>query len=96
MSGFPACAGGTHSPEKPPDNLTIYPHVQAAVAALGAAVLDKLSKSERSGWEWLETKALTTSIKYAEAMRLPHWAFWKQEEEIIFASIFLPRSPFPI
>ncbi len=46
-------------------NLTIYRHVQAAVAALGAAVLDKLSKSERSGWEWLASKGNATSSEYA-------------------------------
>jgi len=53
-------------------NLTIYRHGQAAVTALGAAVLDKLSKSERSGWEWLATKATMTSTEYAEAMKLPY------------------------
>jgi len=37
-------------------NLTIYRHKQAAVTVLDAAVLDKLSKSERSGWEWLASK----------------------------------------
>jgi ATP-dependent DNA helicase RecG len=53
-------------------NLTIYRHVQAAVAALGQAVLKKLSKSERSGWEWLATKATMTSTEYAKAMKLPY------------------------
>jgi ATP-dependent DNA helicase RecG len=53
-------------------NLTIYRHAQAAVLALGAAVLKKLSKSERSGWEWLATKDETTSNEYATAMKIPN------------------------
>jgi ATP-dependent DNA helicase RecG len=53
-------------------NLTIYRHARAAVTALGAAVLDKLSKSERSGWEWLATKETMASTEYAEALRLPY------------------------
>jgi ATP-dependent DNA helicase RecG len=53
-------------------NLTIYRHAKAAVQALGAAVLGKLSKSERSGWEWLSLRMQTTSIGYAEAMGLPY------------------------
>jgi ATP-dependent DNA helicase RecG len=53
-------------------NLTIYRHAQAAVTTLAAAVLDKLSKSERSGWEWLATKETMTSIEYAEALKLPY------------------------
>lgn len=47
-------------------------HVQAAVEALGGAVLDKLSKSERSGWEWLATKQRTTSTEYAGSLKLPY------------------------
>ena len=53
-------------------NLTIYRHSKAAVAALGAAMLDKLSKSERSGWEWLSLRNHVTSAGYAEAMGLPY------------------------
>ena len=53
-------------------NLTIYRHVQAAVQALGAVVLDKLSKSERSGWEWLASKGSARSSEYAAAMKLPY------------------------
>jgi ATP-dependent DNA helicase RecG len=53
-------------------NLTIYRHAQAAVQALGAAVLDRLSKSERFGWVWLATKETMTSTEYAEALRLPY------------------------
>jgi len=49
-------------------NLTIYRHAQAAVTALGAAVLDKLSKSERSGWEWLATKGHAKSGEYAATL----------------------------
>jgi ATP-dependent DNA helicase RecG len=53
-------------------NLTIYRHAQAAVRALGSAVLDKLSKSERNGWEWLATKETMTSTEYAAALKLPY------------------------
>lgn len=53
-------------------NLTIYRHKQAAVQALGAVVLDKLSRSERSGWEWLVTKEIMTSAEYAEALKIPY------------------------
>ena len=51
-------------------NLTIYRHRDAAVKALGAAVLDRLSKSERSGWEWLATKGHANSSEYAAALEL--------------------------
>ena len=53
-------------------NLTIYRHARAAVDALGAAMLDKLSKSERSGWEWLSLHNRVTSSGYAKAMGLPY------------------------
>jgi ATP-dependent DNA helicase RecG len=53
-------------------NLTIYRHVQAAVEALGAETLNKLSKSERSGWEWLSLRNQATSTGDAEAMGLPY------------------------
>jgi ATP-dependent DNA helicase RecG len=46
-------------------NLTIYRHAHAAVRALGVAVLDKLSKSERSGWEWLAAKGHAKASEYA-------------------------------
>ena len=46
-------------------NLTIYRHVEAVVRALGAAVLDELSKSERVGWEWLASKGRARSSEYA-------------------------------
>jgi ATP-dependent DNA helicase RecG len=52
--------------------LTIYRHAQAAVRSLGSAVLDKLSKSERNGWEWLATKETMTSTEYAAALKLPY------------------------
>ena len=51
-------------------NLTIYRHVQAAVGALGATVLDKFSKSERSGWEWLVSKGNANSSEYAVRMEM--------------------------
>jgi ATP-dependent DNA helicase RecG len=49
-------------------NLTIYRHAQAAVTALGPAVLDELSKSERLGWEWLAAKGHAKSSEYAAAL----------------------------
>ncbi len=49
-------------------NLTIYRHAQAAVTTLAAAVLDKLNKSERSGWEWLASKGHAKSGEYAAAL----------------------------
>lgn len=51
-------------------NLTIYRNAKAAVSSLGEAVLNKLSKSERAGWEWLATKEKTTSTEYATAMKV--------------------------
>jgi ATP-dependent DNA helicase RecG len=51
-------------------NLTIYRHARAAVDALGVAMLDKLSKSERSGWEWLASKGNAKSSEYAAAMKV--------------------------
>ena len=53
-------------------NLTIYRHAQAAVQALGAAVLEKLSRSERSGWEWLASKGSARSSEYAARMGMDH------------------------
>ncbi len=52
--------------------LTLYRSVAAAGAALGQEVLEKLSKSERAGWEWLVTKEITTSAGYAESLKLPY------------------------
>jgi hypothetical protein len=51
-------------------NLTIYRHARAAVDALGVAMLDKLSKSERSGWEWLASKGSAKSSEYAAVMKV--------------------------
>jgi len=51
-------------------NLTIYRHPQAAVQALASDVLEKLSKSERSGWQWLSTKGHANSSDYAAQMGL--------------------------
>jgi ATP-dependent DNA helicase RecG len=51
-------------------NLTIYRHVQAAVHALGAAVLGKLSKSEREGWVLIGRKGSGKTGLYAKAMGL--------------------------
>jgi hypothetical protein len=51
-------------------NLTIYRNAQAVVTALGPEVLDKLSKSERSSWEWLALKGHTRSREYAVGMEV--------------------------
>ncbi len=53
-------------------NLTIFRHVRAAVEALGAKVLGKLGKSERSGWEWIASKGHAKSGEYAAAMGVDH------------------------
>lgn len=51
-------------------NLIIYRHAKAAVQALGPAVLNKLSKSERVGWEWLASKGSAKSSEYAAGMKV--------------------------
>jgi ATP-dependent DNA helicase RecG len=51
-------------------NLTIYRDAKAALASLGDAVLNKLSKSERVGWEWLVAKRKAKSSDYAVALEL--------------------------
>jgi ATP-dependent DNA helicase RecG len=53
-------------------NLTIYRHARAAVEAPGPAMLEKLSKSERVGWEWLAMKGSAKSSAYAAGMKLPY------------------------
>jgi predicted HTH transcriptional regulator len=53
-------------------NLAIYRDAEAVVRALSPAMLDKLSKSERSGWKWLATRQTTTSTEYAWAQRLAY------------------------
>jgi ATP-dependent DNA helicase RecG len=52
--------------------LTLYRDAKAATASLGAATLRQLSKSERSGWEWIATQQVVTSSEYATAMGLPN------------------------
>jgi ATP-dependent DNA helicase RecG len=51
--------------------LTLYRSAEAAVNTLDKGTQDELSKSERSGWEWLMTKQSVTAAEYQEAMRLP-------------------------
>lgn len=53
-------------------NLTIYRNARAAVEGLGTTLLEKLSKSERAGWEWLMTKGRTKSSEYAAGMKVPY------------------------
>jgi predicted HTH transcriptional regulator len=51
-------------------NLTIYRDAKAALGSLAEAVLNKLSKSERAGWEWLATKGSAKSSEYAAGMNV--------------------------
>ena len=51
-------------------NLTIYRNAQAVMTALGPEVLDKLIKSEHSGWEWLALKGHAKSREYAVGMEV--------------------------
>lgn len=51
--------------------LTIYRSKSAATSALQTNVLERLSKTERTGWEWLATKEWTTSTGYASSQKLP-------------------------
>jgi ATP-dependent DNA helicase RecG len=48
--------------------LTLYCSPEAAAKTIDRNVLQTLSKSERSGWQWLAAKGKTTSSAYAEAM----------------------------
>lgn len=53
-------------------NLTIYRHAQAVLGSLGEGVLNKLTKAEKAGWEWLASKGRTKSGEYVEGMKLPY------------------------
>jgi len=46
-------------------NLTIYRHAQAALQALGAAVLAKLTAEERKGWTYLSGRTEINQSEYA-------------------------------
>lgn len=48
--------------------LTLLRSADAASATLGQKVAASLSKSERSGWQWLTTKGVATSSTYAVAI----------------------------
>lgn len=50
--------------------LTVYRHPQAALQVLGAALLGKLSKAERVGWEWLAVRGNSKSSEYAAAIQV--------------------------
>jgi len=52
--------------------LTIYRSKAAATTALDKDVIESLSTTERAGWEWLATKATTSSTKDASAMKVPN------------------------
>lgn len=52
--------------------LTIYRSRKAATAVLTEDALQRLSKAERAGWEWLSTKSVVTTAEYEEAMELPN------------------------
>ena len=53
-------------------NLTIYRHARSALSSLGDEVLNKLTQSEKEGWEWLTSKGMTKSGEYAQGMKLPY------------------------
>ena len=48
--------------------LTIFRTGEAAVTALDEALLEKLSKSQRKGWEWLAKRTTATRAEYAEVV----------------------------
>ena len=48
--------------------LTIYRSKSSAVTALGKEVLEKLSKAEKAGWQWLAARTGTTQAEYAKSM----------------------------
>lgn len=52
--------------------VTIYRNAQATLRALDATIGRELSKAEKSGWQWLSTRSIVTSIEYASAMSLPN------------------------
>jgi ATP-dependent DNA helicase RecG len=49
-------------------NLTIYRHVQAAVADLDTKLLKELNDDERKSWEFLSTRTSVTRKEYADHM----------------------------
>jgi len=51
--------------------LRIYATSAAALASLAEDVRAALSKSERSGWEWLAKRRTATAAEYAAAMGMP-------------------------
>lgn len=57
--------------EDPYLTLKLYRSTVAAVSDLGNAVVEALSKTERTGWEWLTTKQTVSSGEYASAMEMP-------------------------
>jgi Fic family protein len=48
--------------------LTIYRSKVAATATLRKELVDKLSKGEKTGWEWLAGRTETTQAEYAKEM----------------------------
>lgn len=51
--------------------LTLYRSPTGAVRAVWEETLQSLSTAEKTGWEWLTTRDVVTSAKYAEAMGIP-------------------------
>lgn len=51
--------------------LTLYRSPIGAVQAVGEETLRALSEAEKSGWKWLSTRDIITSVEYAEAMGIP-------------------------
>jgi ATP-dependent DNA helicase RecG len=52
--------------------LTIYRSRAAATSSLGKNIIERLSKAERAGWEWLVTREKASSAEYATAMSVPN------------------------
>ena len=52
-------------------DLTIFCTVAGAIQALPPEILDRLSSSERKGWEWLSTKETISTVDYEVAMEIP-------------------------
>ena len=51
-------------------NLTIYRHTGAALSSLDSDMLNDISKSERTGWEWFASRGSAKASDYAAAMNV--------------------------
>ena len=50
--------------------LKLYRSTEAAAKSLDQDILKSLSKSEQKGWQWLATQGRTSSIHYADIMKI--------------------------